>query len=242
MILLLSAIFPVAVFLFFIFRKDTEKEPIKLLAKCFLWGCIATVPVILIELVLDLFNVFTSAFWHSFYKAFIVAAFTEEGVKFLFLYWIIWKHKECNQYFDGIVYAVFVSLGFAVIENILYVFNFNGLSTAINRAIFSVPAHGLFGVIMGYFFTLARFSETNKKRKFLWMSFLVPLIFHGLYDFVLFYMEKSNDNITFYSLLFVIFIVVMVFLWHTGIKHIKQHYAKDISEIKERGNTTNNCI
>ena len=238
MILLLSAILPVAVFLFFIFRKDTEKEPIKLLLKCFLWGCIATLPIVLIELVFDFFNIFTSAFWHSFYKAFVVAAFVEEGVKFLVLYWIIWKHKEFDQHFDGIVYAVFVSLGFAVVENILYVFD-GGIGISVMRAILAIPLHGFCGVIMGYFFAIAKFCEIDKKQKFLWLSFLVPLLFHGLYDFALFYIEKSSDNIALALLLFAVFIAVVVFLWRIGIKHIKRHYAKDISKIKESEITTN---
>ena len=165
LVILLSAIFPVIIFLFFIYRKDTEKEPPILLVKCFLWGCVITLPIILIELVLDHLNIFNSALLHSFYNAFVVASFVEEGFKFLCLYWIIWKRKEFNQYFDGIIYAVFVSLGFAFIENIGYIFQ-NGFGAAIMRAILSVPGHGLFGVIMGYFFSLARFSEIEKTINF----------------------------------------------------------------------------
>jgi len=224
LVLLLSAILPVAIFLFFIYRKDTEKEPPKLLVKCFLWGCFITLPIILIGLLFDCFNIFNSAFLDSFYNAFVVAAFVEEGGKFLCLYWLIWKHKEFDQHFDAIVYAVFVSLGFALVENILYVFQ-HGFGIAISRAILSVPGHGLFGVMMGYFFALAKFSETAKKQKLLWLSFLVPFLFHGLYDFILFYIEKSSDNIA--VLLFVAFIVVMVFLWRYGIRYIRKHYAKD---------------
>jgi RsiW-degrading membrane proteinase PrsW (M82 family) len=226
LVILLSAIFPVIIFLFFIYRKDTEKEPPILLVKCFLWGCVINLPIILIELVLDHLNIFNSALLHSFYNAFVVASFVEEGFKFLCLYWIIWKRKEFNQYFDGIIYAVFVSLGFAFIENIGYIFQ-NGFGAAIMRAILSVPGHGLFGVIMGYFFSLARFSEIEKKWKFLWLSFLIPFLFHGLYDFLLFYIEKSGDNIGFVLLLFAMFVIVMVFLWHYGIRYVKKHYAND---------------
>ena len=229
-ILLFSAIFPVAIFLFFIYKKDTKKEPPKLLAKSFMWGCIAALPVIIVELILDYFNIFNSAFLQSFYNAFIVAAFVEEGFKFLCLYLIIWKHKEFDQYYDGIVYAVFVSLGFAVVENIVYVIQF-GIVTSILRAILPVPGHGLFGVIMGYFFALAKFSTNNKRKKLLWLSFLLPFFIHGLYDFFLFYMQHFQDNV-FIALLFIVFfIILMVFLWRYGIRYIKKHYAKDKEEI-----------
>ena len=227
LLLLLSAIAPVAIFLFFVYRKDTEKEPPKLLAKSFLWGCIAILPILTIELVLQYLNIFSSAFLHSFYEAFIVAAFVEEGVKLFCLYKIIWKHKEFDQYYDGIVYAVFVSLGFALVENIFYVLE-GGFGVSILRAMLSIPAHGLFGVLMGYFFALAKFSP-NKNKKFLWLSFIVPFLAHGLYDFFLMYMV-GNDEITIF-LLFHLFIALMIFLWRFGIKYIKKHYAKDKAAI-----------
>jgi RsiW-degrading membrane proteinase PrsW (M82 family) len=226
LILLLSAAFPVVVFLIIIYQKDSEKEPKKLLIKCFVWGCIATVPVIFVELFLMIFSNFESAFLTSFYEAFVVAALVEEGFKFLVLYWIIWKHKEFDQYYDGIVYAVFVSLGFALIENIFYVIDL-GLGVAVLRAILSVPAHGLFGVIMGYCFAHARFStNNNEQRKWLRLALLAPILFHGLFDFLLFSIEKIEDS-SLIGLLFLGFVALMILIWRFGIKYIKEHHAKD---------------
>jgi RsiW-degrading membrane proteinase PrsW (M82 family) len=228
LLLLLSAIIPVVIFLYCIYRKDTEKEPLKLLIKCFLWGCIAVIPIILVELLLSLGkNVFTSPFSNAFYNAFIVASLVEEAAKFLCLYLIIWKHKEFDQYFDGIIYAVFVSLGFAMVENVFYVLG-NGIGVAFTRAILSVPGHGLFGVMMGYFFSLARFSSADKKLRLLWYSFLYPFVFHGLYDFFLMYYEAQVEiNAGVICLLFLAFAGVIILIWRIGLKNIKKHLAKD---------------
>ena len=226
LILLISAIFPVVIFLYFVNKKDTEKEPPKLLAKCFVWGCIASVPVILIEMLIGSFNGFSPGFLHSFYEAFLVAALVEEGMKLLCLYRIAWKHREFDQYYDGIVYAVFVSLGFALVENILYVAQY-GVGVAFMRAILSIPGHGLFGVAMGYFFSLARFSGP-KGKKLLWLSFLVPFVFHGLYDFLVMSLAEI-DNALLMLALFAGFVLLMVFIWRIGVKYIKNHCNRDKS-------------
>ena len=228
--LLVSAGFPVIVFLVVIYNKDTVKEPPGLLIKCFIWGCVATLPIVFIELFLDTFNVFESVLMRSFYDSFVVASAVEEGFKFLLLYLLVWKRREFNQHFDGIVYAVFVSLGFALIENIFYVLD-AGFGVAIMRAILSVPGHGMFGVAMGYFFAIARFSGPAGK-KFLWLSFLVPVLFHGGYDFLLsLLVEAENGLLT--LLLFAGFVALVVCLWRFGIRNIGKQYAKDRSIIDQ---------
>lgn len=117
------------------------------------------------------------------YQAFVVAGTTEELFKFLALYLLIWKSPHFNEQFDGIVYAVFVSLGFAAVENVMYVMD-GGFETAALRAITAVPAHAIFGITMGYFFGIAkRYQELRKVylRRALW----IPILLHGLYDFIL---------------------------------------------------------
>ena len=117
----------------------------------------------------------------ALYTSFIVASGTEELFKFIILYFLVWKNKNFNEPFDGIVYAVFISLGFAGIENVLYIFNpyLGGYQTAIARAIFSVPGHGLFGVSMGYYYAIAKFNKTTLVTAF------SALFIHGIYDFIL---------------------------------------------------------
>jgi RsiW-degrading membrane proteinase PrsW (M82 family) len=228
MALLIAAASPVIIFLYFINKKDTEKEPPRLLLKCFVWGCVSVVPIIIIEMFVSGFNAFDSFFLTSFFDAFAVAAAVEEGFKFLFLFMIVWKLREFDQYFDGIVYAVFVSLGFALIENIMYIFTF-GFGAAILRAVLSVPAHGLFGVMMGYFFSHAKFSGKNR---LLWLSYLVPVLFHGLFNFLLTYIGESKNGLLM-LIFFAGFVALLVVLWRFGIRNIRKHYARDV-EINER--------
>ncbi len=225
--LFIAATAPVLLFLFFIYNKDTAKEPAKLLRKSFLWGVFIVIPAIIFETILDSFNFFSSPFMHSFYKSFFVAGLVEEGLKYWILYKLIWNNKEYDQHYDGIVYAVFVSLGFAFIENIFYVFE-HGISTAILRAFLAVPGHGFFGVIMGYFFSLAKFSNENNRKSLLRLSLLLPIVFHGLYDFILFYIEKVEYENYFASLLYILFIVLIVLIWKRGFRYIKSHYVRDL--------------
>jgi RsiW-degrading membrane proteinase PrsW (M82 family) len=116
-------------------------------------------------------------------QAFIVVALVEEFSKYVIVKLYAQKNKEFNESFDGIVYAVFVSMGFAALENVLYVFQY-GVATGITRAFTAVPAHAVFGVLMGYFMGKAKFSEN----KFILniTGLLLATIFHGAYDFFLF--------------------------------------------------------
>ncbi|MBR4211806.1 MAG: PrsW family intramembrane metalloprotease, partial [Oscillibacter sp.] len=119
---------------------------------------------------------------------FIMTALVEEGGKYFVLKRVTWRSPEFDYVFDGIVYAVVVSLGFATIENILYLLD-GDLSTAIMRAVFSVPGHAIDGIYMGSFYGLAkRFDTTGHPRKCrasLRRALWVPVLIHGFYDFCL---------------------------------------------------------
>jgi RsiW-degrading membrane proteinase PrsW (M82 family) len=144
------------------------------------------------------------------YQAFIVAGFTEELFKFLALYLLVWRSPSFNEKFDGIVYAVFVSLGFAAVENVMYVMD-GGYQTAIVRAITAVPAHALFGITMGYYFGIAHmYSELRSS--YLIKALLMPILLHGIYDFIL--MVGINW-------LLVLFAFYVVFLYIFGIRKMK---------------------
>ena len=123
---------------------------------------------------------------------------------------LIWKNVEFNEKFDGIVYATFVSLGFAAVENILYVID-NGVSTGIMRAITAVPAHAIFGICMGYFFGMAKFYP-KKRKTYLYLAFLLPFFLHGFYDFIL----MSGKNF-----LLILFIPFIIYMWIVGFTKIK---------------------
>lgn len=185
--LLLFAIAPIFIVIIYIYIKDKyEKEPKRLLLNNFLLGAVVS---ILITLILSVgFNIIIptteeTSVYQQFVKAFFVVGFTEELSKYLIVLFYSQKHKEFNEPFDGIVYAVMVSMGFAATENILYVLE-GGISTAILRAFTAVPAHATFGVLMGYFMGKAKFSKHKIVLNLVGLS--LAILFHGAYDFFLF--------------------------------------------------------
>lgn len=198
MILTSLAIIPTIFLLVYIYRKDKkEKEPMKLLLGCFALGVLICIPVIIIESIEDIvLEVFASAGSVSYgiVDAFLVAALTEEVFKYLVLKKKTQKSKYFDCSFDGIVYAVFVSLGFATFENIAYVFE-EGIATALVRMFTAVPGHMCFAVYMGYYFSQAKIASVkdDKKleKKYLKKALFVPVILHGFYDFPL----MLNDEV-----------------------------------------------
>ena len=185
--LLLLAIAPVMIIVVFIYVKDKfEKEPIRFLLKNFLLGAFVSVLITLIlSVILNSIHPLTDeeSIFQQFIKAFFVVALVEEFSKFVIVKYYAQKNKEFNEPFDGIVYAVMVSMGFAALENIMYIFQY-GVATGITRAFTAVPAHATFGILMGYFMGKAKFS--NNKLKYNLFGLMVATIFHGAYDFFLF--------------------------------------------------------
>ncbi|MBN1185028.1 MAG: PrsW family intramembrane metalloprotease [Bacteroidales bacterium] len=222
MTLLIVSLAPVFLIAFYIYFRDKyEKEPIGILLRALLAGAIIVIPILIIEGFLQSFSAMFKGFFKAGWDAFAVAAFTEESFKYLALYLIIWNNKNFNEKFDGIVYAAFIALGFAGIENVFYVFRY-GHAVAIMRALTAVPAHALFGVTMGYYFGLAKFEEKHKKLR-LRLAWFVPIILHGIYDFILFV------DIPAYLLIFLPYIV---YIWVAGLKKMKK--LSDASVFKPR--------
>lgn len=222
--LFLISVLPVVILLGYIYIKDkNEREPLGLLLKAFFSGVLVVVVILLWSFVEEVTGFSLTAFAENsaVLTSFFQAAIPEEGLKLLFLYLLIWKNKEFNEHFDGIVYAVFVSMGFACVENIMYVYE-GGFETGVARALLSVPGHFLFAVIMGYFFSRARF--TPSKRKYLMaMAFICPVLAHGLYDTLCFAMEMYGESTGMASVLIVLFIAFDIKLWQIGLRAIRTH-------------------
>jgi RsiW-degrading membrane proteinase PrsW (M82 family) len=196
MFILIVSIAPVAALLIYFYKKDKyEKEPLKLLAKAFGGGVLITFFVLLVGIPISIaINSINNFILQIFLRAFVGAAFLEEAFKFCAFKFIIYRNKEFNEPYDGILYAVMVSLGFAALENIGYLINahfdfgFLGIvQVGAMRAIFAVPAHAMFGVIMGYYLGLAKFSrDENLEYKYILKGLGFAILAHGLYDFFLF--------------------------------------------------------
>ena len=213
MILLLAAIAPSAALMYYFYMKDKyEKEPRRLLIKAFLLGAISVIPVLMMEMRLNVFDRGDESLIAAGYTAFIVAGLVEETFKFMMFYFLIWRHNEFDEMYDGIVYSVFVSLGFATVENIGYVLS-TGFSIALLRSVTAVPAHAMFGVAMGYYLGIAKFVRQPYKSRYFLRGLIVPVILHGIYDFILLSQRYYIMSV---------FVIYMIYLWKRGIRNVKE--------------------
>lgn len=243
--LTVAALVPALVLCVFVFIKDrAEKEPFGLLLALFVVGALTSIPAIIGEGIMSGFiDGLFSRFMveteqgivvtggmnvpYQFLTAFLVPGFVEELVKWSALLLITRNSKHFNSTFDGIVYAVFVSLGFAALENVLYVLQ-NGFGTAVLRAILSVPNHAFFGVLMGFYYSrwmvykkadvfetrfqlsgVSRRPDAIDPKKFLTLSLIIPILAHGFYDFGIFVGEAWA---TLLALAFTAFLYVYCFV------------------------------
>lgn len=213
MLLLASALAPSAALLYYFYMRDKyEREPRRCLLKAFLLGGVIVVPVLFVEMVLNVFDMADSSLLAAGYTAFVVAGLVEETFKYLLFFLYIWKHREFDEMYDGIVYSVFISLGFATVENLAYVLS-TGFNTALVRSLTAVPAHALFGVAMGYYLGIAKFAKEKYRRKLIWLGFLSPVLLHGVYDFILFSQRFS---------MLIFFIPYMLYLWRRGLRNVDE--------------------
>jgi RsiW-degrading membrane proteinase PrsW (M82 family) len=182
--LLIAAVAPVFIIIFYIYIKDKyEKEPNHLLIYNLLLGAIASIIITSI-----LYYVFDIVFpkpsktnmFQQFLKAFLIVGLIEEFSKYIILRYYSQPKNAFNEPFDGIVYAVMVSMGFAATENIYYVLE-GGYQTALIRAFTAVPAHATFGILMGYFMGKAKFEKGRITLNL--FGLFLAIIFHGAYDF-----------------------------------------------------------
>lgn len=185
MLLLALALAPGAAIALYIYLKDKhEREPLGLLMISFFYGVVSVLVTLLISLPLEIIIIDKHSAAELFADAFFKVALVEEFSKFVFIRFILFRNKNFNEPFDGIVYAAMVGMGFATLENILYVYQY-GIPTGILRMFTAVPAHACFAILMGYYIGLAKFTH----RKTLYYSLLALIaatVFHGLYDYFLF--------------------------------------------------------
>lgn len=224
-IYVIAAIAPAVYLMSYIYKQDKiEKEPTKLLVNLVFLGCLAGVISCVLE---EIGDSVLKGFLDpnspagEVVTAFFIVAVVEEGTKFLLLKKRTWNDPNFNFRFDGVVYAVFVSLGFAAFENIGYVFSF-GLSVSVTRALLAIPGHMGFAVFMGAFYGRAKVCEVHGdkvgRNLNLLISYLSAVFFHGFYDACA---MLQTDLSTIIFLLFVIVMYAIVF------NKIKKESAED---------------
>lgn len=225
----MGALSPIIVLLFVAYFMDKyQKEPVKELIKAFAFGMGSIMIATTISSALPLSFIDDAQFLGSgILNAFCNAAIPEELAKFVMLWLCLKNNKYFDEKTDGIIYAAVLSLGFAAIENILYVFNNyeNWEVVAFLRAIFSVPGHFCFGMLMGYFYSKVKFSYKPKMIDKV-MVLLSPILAHGIYDSLL--MEIDNISSTFIvALMYISFLLFVFFLWRHARKKLLEHLNAD---------------
>lgn len=210
---LTAAIAPGVALLAYFYLKDRyDTEPIHLVMKLFLFGVLLVFPVMVLQ----------RAFVHGLgddpiISSFIISGGLEEFLKWFLVYILIYQHSSFDEPYDGIVYAVAVSLGFATLENVFYAFfNSASISSLLSRALLPVSGHAMFGVIMGYHLGRSKFTPDRKTRHLVY-SIVFPIFWHGLYDYILL-TTKS------YWVWFII--PLMIFLWVRGIWKVNRANSK----------------
>jgi protease PrsW len=228
LLLLAAATLPSITIAYWIYRQDShEKEPKKMLLWAFLCGCASTIPAIIGQTYFKHLENPNSLFDTAIF-AFGVVALTEELSKYLLLRRFVYPQKDFNEPIDGIVYGVMVGLGFATLENVMYVFNAgnNGFSTALGRAFTAVPAHASFGVLMGAYIGLAKFFP-EKRAIYTFIGIGLAVFFHGAYDFFL--MQQVYEGMA--------IMAIFTLVWGINMSRQLIRTGQELSPFKKSGET-----
>lgn len=220
-IILIAALLPAILLGLYIWTKDPHPEPMSWIIRAVLAGVIIVFPVVGIEHFLDTLifgGIEPTTLIGTTIQAFCVAAIPEEGMKLLALWLLLRKNPQFDEHFDGIVYAVCVSLGFAAVENIGYVFGEgdNWLGTAIMRALLAVPGHYAFAILMGYYYSMYHFVDHSKATAFKIIA--MPVLVHGIYDAIA---MSGSVNPFIGSISFIVLIYFCIKLHRYAIERIR---------------------
>lgn len=210
---------PSIFFMWFLYKQDkVEKEPINLLLTLFIGGISSCIISSLIIMTLKTYipflndNIYSLNLMQIIIRILFVISMVEELAKFIIGYMIVWKDKNFNYLYDGILYFSYVALGFSTFENIIYQIQFNnyGLLPIFTRSITSIPAHICFGIFSGYLISIAKlesYKKNGKTKKYIILSIIIPIILHFLYNFIL-----LNTNKIFNIIIFIIYLVLLILL------------------------------
>ncbi len=228
--LLALALAPVVFLFTYVYLKDKyEREPLKYLIITFILGVFTAFPVLFISEQLQKYtpiDMYTAPLIYAFFYV----ALVEEGMKYLVLRWYNYPHEEFDEPYDGIMYGVAVSLGFAAIENVMYVIYAEGdpYQTGIGRMFTAVPAHCMFGVLMGYFVGRAKFLTRGSRLLERWKGLAAAVLFHGLYDYFLFLGKEFYVPFSLFTLITGVLLARKAIIQHAAISPHKDPFDHDI--------------
>lgn len=233
-VILFLAALPVIIILIYVYSKDKNKEPIGLLLQLFGLGILSCFIVLFVSNILEPLlpfmqgNLSDKTFIDILLYSFIGVALIEELSKWIILYFKGYKNESFDEVYDILVYSIFVSLGFAFFENVIYIVGTGSLLTAILRAFSAIPGHACDAIFMGYYLNFAKQASINNnkvlEKKNIILSILIPSILHGIYDFCL----MSGK-----SFLVLLFIVFIIYLYSISLKRLKE-MSKNNKTIKKK--------
>ena len=210
--LFLLAVAPAAFWLWYFYNKDRyEPEPLSWILMVYIFGIVVTIPVAFIEGTLSIII-------PEFFIVVLGAPIVEEAGKYLVVKKTVWESLEFDEPVDGIIYAAAANLGFATLENVIYVFSavetslILALQTGLLRALISVPGHVLFSAMWGYSLGKARFIPQEQRTGVIATGLILAMAFHALFNLLLY------DAIGFAVLI----LVVVPVLWFSVQKKIDQ--------------------
>lgn len=222
--LLFLALIPGIIIIIYIFRKDkVEHEPWNLLIKLVAFGALSCLPAMFLETGMTALapGLKQGTIEFAFFEAFLVAALCEELCKYLLLKLGSWKNPNFDYRFDGIVYGVCVAVGFALLENVMYVME-GGFYTALMRGVMAVPLHAFCGVFMGISYGAAKkydvMGQRGKAGSAKLKALLVPMLIHGIYDCLAFMGTNAST---------IILLAFVVFMYIISVKYINKYEAED---------------
>lgn len=226
MTLLITILPSLALVLYFV-KSDKFKEPNRIIIITFLFGILITIPAGYLNSLIDKNFATGEIFNDALLSGFFGGGPVEELLKFSILYFYILKEKAFNEPMDGLVYGVLASLGFATLENFQYVFYLDSefwtaQEIAIFRSYSAIPLHGLCGAIMGFYFGQYAFSAN---KKYLGLAIIVPIIFHGSYNFMC-------DYNWYYAVSIVAVGFIFALLLHRNLKLLQKEKKKEHEEKK----------
>ena len=220
--ILIPALLPVFLILRYVYLLDkNEREPLNFVLKVVIYGAIFSIPCAAVErFLISMISMYydPATIQFAWMENTVCVALVEEFSKWLVLMLIVWKNRNFDYRYDGIVYAVSASLGFAALENILYVVSY-GTGVSIGRAIFAIPGHATFGVFMGYWLSRAKTfwldGKTGRMKFCKLLALGIPMLIHGAYDFLL----SEQVAALGYQYVFYIYVILLDFFAWRIIKH-----------------------
>ncbi len=181
----------IAAMLYFDWLDRKRPEPWRLRYAVTIVGMLSVVPVIALDLLIA--EALGDAapdqggYAHAAYLSFGLAAGVEEACKIAVVFLVVWSSRHFDERMDGIVYGARAGLGFALVENCVYLYaaaTTQQLALVwVLRAVLAVPGHALWTGMLGYCAARSRFDHSGPG---LVGGYLCVVGLHGLYDFAIF--------------------------------------------------------